>query len=134
MHHPTATLTGEKRDAVYGFLVEHLGALGDVRTAIDRGEFDTARRLAREFAEDFRLLNDLGWGPDERSEVPLTIPSGELAAIFERLRADARGALTERTDERESREDDEASRRRYHLTLDTGTELLLELRTRRGSI
>lgn len=64
----------------------------------------------------------------------MTIPSGELAAIFERLRAEARGALTERTDERESRKDDEASRRRYHLTLDTGTELLLELRTRRGSI
>jgi hypothetical protein len=134
MHHPIATLTGEKRDAVYGFLVEHLGALGDVRIAIDRGEFDTARRLAREFAEDFRLLDDLGWAPDERSEVPLTIPSGELAAIFERLRADARGALTERADERESREDDEVSRRRYHLTLDTGTELLLELRTRRGSL
>lgn len=37
MPHPTASLTGEKRDAVYGFLVEHLGALGDVRTAIDRG-------------------------------------------------------------------------------------------------
>jgi hypothetical protein len=133
MHHPTATLTGEKRDAVYGFLVEHLGGLGDVRIAIDRGDFGTARRLAREFAQDFRLLDDLGWGSDERSEVPLTIPPGELAAIFERLRADARGALFESADERESREDDEASRRRYHLTLDTGTELLLELRTRQGS-
>ena len=134
MDYPTATLTGEKRDAVYELLIEHMGGLGDVRIAIDRGDFGTARRLAREFAEDFRLLNDLGWGPDERSEVPLTIPSGELVAIFERLRADARGALTERTDERESREDDEASRRRYHLTLDTGTELLLELRTRQGSV
>ncbi len=133
MPHPTATLTGEKRDAVYGFLVEHLGALGDVRIAIDRGEFDTARRLAREFAEDFRLLDDLGWGPDERSEVPLTIPSGELAAIFERLRADARGALSEPKDEREAREADEASRRRYSLVLDTGTELLLEIRARGGS-
>lgn len=133
MPHPTVTLSGEKRDAVYEFVVEHLGGLGDVRIAIDRGEFDTARRLAREFAEDFRLLDDLGWGPDERTEVPLTIPSGELAAIFERLRADARGALFEPADEREAREADEVSRRRYHLTLDTGTELLLELRTRPGS-
>lgn len=133
MPHPTATLTGEKRDAIYELLIEHLGGLGDVRIAIDRGDFGTARRLAKEFVEDFLLLDDLGWGPDQRSEVPLTIPSGELAAIFERLRADARDALFESAAERDAREADEVSRRRYHLTLDTGTELLLELRARRGS-
>lgn len=134
MPQPTATITGEQRDAVYELLIEHLGGLGDVRIAIDRREFGTARRLAREFAEDFRLLNDLGWGPDEQLEVPLTIPSDELAAIFERLRVDARGALSESAADREARAADEESRRLYSLVLDTGTELLLEIRSRGGSV
>ncbi len=62
-----AVMTGKKRDAVHELLIEHLGGLGDIRIAIDRGDVETARRLAREFTEDFRLLDDIGWGPDETS-------------------------------------------------------------------
>jgi hypothetical protein len=127
------TISRAQRDAVHELLVEHLGGLGDVRIAVDRGDLDTARRLAREFAEDFRLLDDLGWGPDERAEIVLTIPPAELAAIFERLRADARGALAEPAAERDAREADEESKSRYALVLDTGTEILLEIRKRGGS-
>jgi hypothetical protein len=129
----TAVITGTKRDAVHELLVEHLGGLGDVRLAIDRGDVDTARRLAREFTEDFRLLDDIGWGRDERVAVPLTIPPGELTAIFNRLRGDAQGALTESVDERDARETDEAGRERYELVLDAGAEVLLEIRRREES-
>ncbi len=125
-----AVITGKKRDAVHELLIEHLGGLGDVRIAIDRGDVETARRLAREFAEDFRLLDDIGWGPDERIAVPLTIPPGELTAIMNRLRGDAQGALGESADEHEAREVDEANRQRYELVLDAGAEVLLEIRRR----
>lgn len=126
-------ITGAKRDAVHELLVEHLGGLDDVRIAIDRGDFDTARRLAREFTEDFRLLEDIGWGRDERIAVPLTIPPGELTAIVNRLRGEAQGALAESSDERDAREADEASRKRYALVLDAGAEVLLEIRRREES-
>jgi hypothetical protein len=128
-----AVITGKKRNAVHELLIEHLGGLGDVRIAIDRGDLDTARRLAREFTEDFRLLDDIGWGPDERVAVPLTIPPGELTAIFNRLRGDAQAALAESEDEREAREADEASRQRYAFVLDAGAEVLLEIRRREES-
>lgn len=125
-----AVITGKKRDAVHELLVEHLGGLGDVRIAIDRGDVETARRLAREFAEDFRLLDDIGWGDDERIAVPLTIPPGELTAIMNRLRGDAQSALAESTDERNAREAEEANRQRYELVLDAGAEVMLEIRRR----
>jgi hypothetical protein len=44
---------------------------------------------------DLRLLDDLGLGDDGRSQVPVTMPAEELAETFARLRADARGGLTE---------------------------------------
>jgi len=128
-----AVITGKKREAVYELLIEHLGGLGDVRLAIDRGDIETARRLAREFAEDFRLLDDIGWGPDERVAVPLTIPPGELTAIVNRLRGEAQSALAESGDERDAREAEEANRRRYELVLDAGAEVLLEIRRREES-
>lgn len=127
MTHVTATISGEQRDAIHELLIDRLGGLSDVRIAIGCGELDTARRLAREFTQDFRLLDDLGWGEDERLEVPLTIPPEELAAICGRLRADARGALVESAEERDAREAEEQSRRRYGLVLDASTDLLLEL-------
>jgi hypothetical protein len=123
----TARINGEQRDAIYELVVEHLSFLADLRFAINGGDFDTARRLAQEFREDFRLLDDLGWGEDGRLEVALTIPPEELVAALRRLRADAKGGLSESPCERESREADEASKRSYQLVFDTASELLIEL-------
>ena len=75
MPHATAIITGEQRDAIYDLLVGRLTFLPDLLAAVEQEDFETANRLVREFAEDFRLLADLGWGPDQRSEVPLTIPA-----------------------------------------------------------
>lgn len=132
MPHTTATITGEQRDAIYDLLVGRLTFLPDLLTAVEQGNFETANRLVREFTEDFRLLADLGWGPDQRSEVPLTIPAANLIAILERLRAEAQGGLSESAEERDSREAEEASRRNWRLVVGTASELLAELQVRSG--
>lgn len=130
MPHATAIITGEQRDAIYDLLVGRLTFLSDLLKAVEQEDFETARRLAREFTEDFRLLADLGWGPDQRSEISLTIPAANLIAILERLRAEAQGGLSESAEERESREAEEASRRSWRLVVDTASELLAELQGR----
>jgi hypothetical protein len=95
--------------------------------SIEQEDFDTAGRLAREFSGDFRLLEDLGWGADERREVALTMPPEGLAETLRRLHADADGALSGSPEEREAREAEEAVRRRDQLILDTASGLLVEL-------
>ena len=130
MPHATATITGEQRDAIYDLLVGRLTFLPDLLKAVEQENFETANRLVREFTEDFRLLADLGWGPDQRSEVPLTIPAANLIAILERLRAEAQGGLSESAEERDAREAEEASRRGWRLVVDTASELLAELQDR----
>lgn len=123
----TATITGEQREAIYEFLVEQLSRLTDLPLAIKSEDFDTAKRLAREFSQYFRLLDDLGWGADGRLEVALTMSPEELVEALRRLYADADGALGGSPEEREAREAEEADRRRDQLVLDTASDLLAEL-------
>ena len=130
MPHATAIINAEQRDAIYDLLLGRLTFLPDLLKAVEQEDFETANRLVREFTEDFRLLADLGWGPDQRSEFPLTIPAANLTAILERLRAEAQGGLSESAEERESREAEEASRRRWRIVVDTASELLAELQGR----
>lgn len=122
-----ATITHEQRDAIHGFVVENLSRLTDLPLAIKREDFTTARRLAREFGQDFRLLDDLGWGTDARLEVALTMPSEELVEMLRRLYEDADGALAGSPTEREAREAEETCWRRDKLVLDTASGLLIEL-------
>ena len=69
-------------------------------------------------AEDLRLMEDLGWHSDFRErDVDLTMPPEDLAETLTRLRSDAEGGLTEKRDERDARETDEAARRSYQLAL-----------------
>ena len=49
--------------------------IGDVWICIDRREFAAAKRLGRDFAEDLRLLQDLGWAETiDHETVVLTAP------------------------------------------------------------
>jgi hypothetical protein len=50
-----------QRDAIYEMVVNHLTAIGDVWISVQGGDFATATRLGRDFAEDLRLLENLGW-------------------------------------------------------------------------
>lgn len=127
MPRTTATISGKQREAIYEFVLERLSRLSDLPLVIKQEDFDTARRFAREFGGDFRLLEDLGWGEDERREVALTMSPEGLAETLRRLHADADGALSGSPEEREAREVEEAVRRRDQLVLDTASGLLIEL-------
>jgi hypothetical protein len=72
------TITRAQRDAIYGMVIMHLSAIGDVWLSVKRRDFADAKEMGRKFAEDLRLLEDLGW-PEaiERETVTLTMPAGE---------------------------------------------------------
>jgi hypothetical protein len=75
------TNTRDQRDAIDAAVMNHLSGIADVWRAVERREFADAQRLGRAFAEDLRLLYDLGWGETtERETVALTMPIGECAA------------------------------------------------------
>jgi hypothetical protein len=94
---PTIKITSDQRDALYEQVRNHLSDLSHVFTAMEHHhDFATAERLGNEFSEDMRLLGDLGWhGDNGRSQVELTMPHGDLAALIKRLRDEARGGLTD---------------------------------------
>jgi hypothetical protein len=75
-------------------VVNHLTAIGDVWICVDRREYANAKRLGCEFAEDLRLLEDLGWADHIDCEtVSLTQPPEELTSALARLHRDASGSL-----------------------------------------
>ena len=88
------SITRAQRDAIYEVVVTHLTGIGDVWMSADRREFATAKRLGRAFAEDLRLLEDLGWADTiDRETVALTVPPDELTRTLARLHKDAAGSL-----------------------------------------
>lgn len=93
------TLSAAHRDALYDLILIRLSGLGDLWPIIERGNFDEADRLGREFCDVLRLvLDDLGWG-DEGDVVTLSLPPTELARIFGRLREHAERAKRGREQE-----------------------------------
>jgi hypothetical protein len=86
------TITGAQRDAIYDRVYVRLSGIDDVWIAAEKGEYEMADRLAREYSDELRLLlDDLGWGerPDEGA-IELTAPVDVLRRVFCRLRAGAR--------------------------------------------
>jgi hypothetical protein len=88
------TISCAQRDAIYEVVINHLTAIGDVWMCVDRREYADAKRLGREFAEDLRLLEDLGWAETiDRATVALTQPPDELTSVLARLHRDASASL-----------------------------------------
>src|ERR671917_1145595 len=88
------TISRKQRDALYELVVDHLTAIGDAWIELDKRDFATAKRQAREFVQDLHLLNDLGWDETIDSErVTLTVPAGELGLTIARLHRPVTGAL-----------------------------------------
>jgi hypothetical protein len=74
--------------------MNHLSGIGDVWTEIENRDFATAKRLGRVFAEDLRLLEQLGWAQETDSEtVTLEMPHAEFARAVARLHSDAVASL-----------------------------------------
>jgi hypothetical protein len=88
------TITRAQRDAIYEAVMTHLTGIGDVWICVQRRDFACAKRLGRAFAEELRLLEDLGWSESiDRETVALTVPAEELTRTVARLHKDATGAL-----------------------------------------
>lgn len=97
-------LTRDQREAIYQAVRTHLVGLSDVYTLLEcRDDVPGAEKLAREFADDFRLLEDIGWHEDgSSSQVELTMPHPELSALMKRIREETEGGYDDAIRERES--------------------------------
>ena len=131
---PTTTITRDQRDGIYELIRNHLGAIGDVWIALEQNEdFAAAERLGIEFGEDFRLLADIGWRPDEdREDFELTMPPHDLTEVLKRLHDETEKLLVESPHERRSREEDKEADQRFRIGLDACGEVLVELDEREG--
>lgn len=80
------TISRGQRDAIHKEIALDLSGLTDLWTEFGRGEFERARELRRRFERDMRLLDDLGWEPEQdRDEFELTMEAADLAAAIVHL-------------------------------------------------
>ena len=85
----TTDLSVEERDALHEHIAECLLGVGELRSAIQDEDFETAERLGTSFGDDLRLIEDLGWGcPPAGEAVKLTMPPEQLHRVFTRLRSE----------------------------------------------
>lgn len=130
----TATIDRAQRDGLYELIRNHLGAIGDVWIALEESEdYATAERLAREFGEDFRLLEDIGWRPrEDRGAFELTMAPYDLTEALKRLHDEAQEVLSGSETERRSQEEDAATDARFQVGLNVCEKILVELDEREG--
>lgn len=104
----TITISREQRDPLHRLVTQHISGIGDVDMKLSAGDFIAAERLGLEYSEDIRMLDDLGWNPeDERQSFDLTLPPHDLMEALKRLRHDAEDGLSEKEEQRAREESDE---------------------------
>jgi hypothetical protein len=125
----TITIDGEQRAGLYEAVCNHLSGLGDIWLALEVDEdIERAMTLCTEFAEDVGLLLDIGWGREvEREEFRLTLKPEVLARVLIRLRREAEEVLAGSPEDREAREQEAATDRRFQVAASTCSALLAEL-------
>lgn len=77
-------LNAAERDALYSLIVARLTGIDDVYLAVEREEWDVADRLAGEFSDFLRFLQDLGWGNHGKA-AELSAGADVLRRCFRRL-------------------------------------------------
>jgi len=99
-------ISAQQRDALYDQILDHMGGIDDLRMAVARQDFVNAERLARQFADELRLVNeDLGWGEGSGEPVELGCPPELLRRVFARLGEEAEQlARFNAEEERQARE------------------------------
>jgi hypothetical protein len=123
----TIVINADQREGLYELIRNHLGSIEDFWVAMERTEdFAAAERLGREFAQDFRLLEDIGWERDERREAfALTMPQGDLTRLLQRLHGEAIEILVEHGAEARASHEDAATHLRFQLGYEACQALLL---------
>lgn len=122
----TITIDRDQREGLYELVRNHLGGIEDFFVALERTkDFAKAERLGLEFAEDFRLLQDIGWTErDERETFKLTIPAHDLMELLQRLHTEAVPVLVESGAEAKSSREDAETDRRFQLGYEVCNKLL----------
>ncbi len=70
----------EQRDAIYQEILTELSGSGDIWEELQSGDYEAARRTRRRLEDDMRVLDDIGWEPEQDREVfELTMPPADLA-------------------------------------------------------
>jgi hypothetical protein len=129
----TIEISHEQRRPLHRLVTQHISGIGDVYLMIEHGDFATAERFGLEFGEDIRMLNDLGWDPDDaRDSYALTQPRHELIEALKRLRLDAEDGLDAPEDERRKREEYDELVEYFTRARDLCAELIDALDTRVG--
>lgn len=130
----TATITREQRDGIYELVRNHLGAIGDIWIAFEQDkEFVLAERLGLEFGEDFRLLQDIGWEPnDSRERFELTMPLHDLMELLQRLHGEAAHVLVASGTEAQSSREDADTDKRFRLGYEACEKVLADLDPQAG--
>jgi len=87
------TITRDQREALYQEVMTDLTSARDIVLFLEDGDYDKAREYRQRFEGSVRLLDDIGWEPDDdRDEFPLTMPGHELARLMRRIN-EASGAM-----------------------------------------
>ncbi len=130
----TTTIDRGQREGLYELVRNHLGSIEDFWIALERTrDFAKAEQLGLEFAEDFRLLKDIGWDErDARETLDLTMPAHDLMELLRRLQGEAANVLVESGAEGRSNREDAAADGRFQLGYDACQEALAELDSREG--
>lgn len=130
----TTKIDRRQREGLYELVRNHLGSIEDFWVALERtGNFAEAEQLALEFAEDFRLLGDIGWEEeDKREKFELKMPAEDLKALLQRLHGEAMALLVESGSEAESRREDAETTRRLQCGYQACEVVLAELDSPRG--
>lgn len=135
MPETTITIDRDQRGGLYELVRNHLASIEDFWIALERTkDFAAAERLGEEFAEDFRLLRDIGWSEyDVREAYVLRMPAGDLASLLRRLRGEATHVLIERGAEARSNREDGATNQRFQVGYGTCENILDSLGIRAGN-
>lgn|SRR5512146_2973226 len=131
----TITIDRDQRGGLYELIRNHLGSIEDFWIALERTrDFAKAEQLGLEFAEDFRLLQDIGWDEhDEREKFDLTMPAHDLMELLKRLHDEAVKILVgSGGSEARSRREDADTDRRFQLGYETCEKVLADLDLRGG--
>jgi hypothetical protein len=80
------SISREQREAIYQEVVLDLNGLTDLWTEFEAGNYERAKELRQRFVFDMRLLDDLGWEPEQAGdEFALTMDGVDLAWVVSHL-------------------------------------------------
>jgi len=121
----TTTIDRDQRDGLYELVRNHLGGIEDFWIALERTrDFAKAEQLGLELSEDFRLLQDIGWGERVDCEsFDLVMPASDLMELLGRLQREANVVLGGAQGGREDIETNSRFRAGYEACADVVADL-----------